>query len=118
MADGQVGFHDPKRVVTVPHVERDREIVNRLNKTKIFEEKHESDLLAEREEFDRKLNAIKKEHARQEAKEKQKAREEMEKMKHERDYARIFESGATGNVSGIQSTSDAKAALKFEDDFM
>src|SRR5690348_12641979 len=28
MAVGQVGFHDLKKVITVPHVERDREAIN------------------------------------------------------------------------------------------
>ena len=118
MAVGQVGFHDLKKVVTVPHVERDREAINRINKTKIVEEKHESDLQAEREEFDRIVIAKKKELAREEAKEKQAQREAFEKVKHERDYARLFERGAEGNVTGIKPTEDAKAAVQFEEDFM
>lgn len=118
MAIGQVGFHDLKKVITVPHVERDREAVSRINKTKVVEEKHENDLQAEREEFDRVLIAKKKELAREEAKAKQAEREAFEKMKHERDYERIFEQGATGNVVGVKATEDAKAAVQFEEDFM
>lgn len=119
MADGQVGFHDLKRVITVPHVERDREAVNRLNKTKISEDKHENDFQAEREEFDRMIILAKRERARVDAKEKLQVKEAQEKIKHDRDYARIFESGMDGNVpKGLKPTEDAKAALQFEEDFM
>ena len=118
MAVGQVGFHDLRKVITVPHVERDREAVNRLNKTKVEEEKHENDLQAEREEFMREVNRRKKELARQEAAAKQAQREAYEKAKHERDYARLFENGAEGNVKGIKSTEDQTAAKQFEEDFM
>ena len=118
MAVGQVGFHDLKKVITVPHVERDRETINRLNKTKVEEEKHESDLQAEREEFMREVNRRKKELARQEAAAKQAQREAYEKAKHERDYARIFEHGTEGNVKGVKASEDQSAARQFEEDFM
>ena len=118
MAVGQVGFHDLKKVITVPHVERDREILNRINKTKEVEEKHENDLQEEKEAFIREVNARKKQLAREEAAEKRAQKEVFEKAKHEQDYARIFEDGKSGNVGNIEATSDATAAKQFEEDFM
>ena len=107
-----------KEVITIQHVERDRERLNRINKTKIVEEKHESDFQAEKEEYERKLIQIKKERAREEAKLLQKEREEKERIKYERDYARIFEKGKSGNVVGVKPTEDTSGAVAFEEDFM
>ena len=118
MAVGQVGFHDQKKVVSVAHVERDREIINRLNKTKVVENKSEADFQAEREEFDRKLAQIKRDLAKQKAKEEQRIKEEQARAKHNRDYERIFEQGKTNMVDGFEATEDAKAAVAFEEDFM
>lgn len=118
MAVGQVGFRDQKKVISVPHVEKDREVINRLNKTKVVEDKSESDFQSEREEFDRMVLALKREKARQDAKEQQRVKAELVQAKHERDYERIFEKGKQNMVEGFEATEDAKAAVAFEEDFM
>ncbi|KAH9259353.1 hypothetical protein BASA81_002396 [Batrachochytrium salamandrivorans] len=119
MAVGQVGFHDLKKVITVPHVERDREALSRLNKTRVMEDKHENDLQAERHAYDREIILLKRERARIEAKERLQQREAFDKEKYDKSYDRIFEHMTEETVKPkIKATEDAKAAVEFEEDFM
>lgn len=116
MADGQVSFKDAKKVVAVKGVEKDRDVLNRISKTKKVIDKHDSDLLDERTERDRQVFLRQKELAREEEKRKQQEREAHEKLKYDRDYARIFENGEKTVVK--EKSVDQKAAVAFEEDFM
>ena len=116
MAAGQVGYHDTKAVTKVRNVVRDREIVNRLNKT--MREEETPDLAAEREKRDREVLAKKKQQARVL---KQKEKEAAEKAREDafaRDYARLrVEEEMTSNHD-LPRSEDTSAAVAYEEDFM
>jgi hypothetical protein len=135
MAVGQVSFHDPKLVVTVKNVERDREILNRINKTKEEFDKHENEFANERQIRDREVIAMKKERARMEEKARLQEKEEREKKQYEMSYDRLFEKPKSNNnnnfeddsgegnskapvPSKIVATTDLKTVKKMEEDFL
>lgn len=107
MADGQVSFKDNSRVVTVKNVERDRDVLNKINKTRTVMDKRDTDLMEERDARDREVARRQREIAREEEKRQLAERETREKEKHAKDYARLFEGDYKKN-----------APPPSEDDFM
>ena len=107
---GQVGYHDPKQVRSVT-VEKDTEILKRLNKTK---EERKPDLREEREERDRQERLEKK---RKQQEEKLREKEETETKRKEeeiRSYSSIMKEDNMA-TNKFDETVDYKA---IEDDFM
>lgn len=109
MADGQVGFHDPKKVVTLRGIARDRELVNRINKTKqevypdLQEERHKRDAQVVAAQKARRIAEIKAEKERL-----AKLKEEKEK----RDYKHFFD-----EEQMLSNKEAAEAGVDVEDDF-
>lgn len=124
MQDGQVGFKELKAVVTVKNIERDREVLNKINKTKTVLDKNDTVLMEERDKRDREVIARRKEQAKLEEKMKLQEKEMHAKQKYEHDYARLFEKknlqddDQDESENKIKPTVDTKAAVKYEEDFM
>jgi hypothetical protein len=124
MAVGQIGYHN-RSMCRFKTIDKNRDIVKRLNKTKT--EDH-PDLAAQRRERDaketQKRRAKRKEDAAA-AKEAEKARMEEARI---RSYDGFFDDGAGGGgegsdddadwMEGGDATYDASAAEAWEDDFM
>lgn len=111
---GAIGFHNEKakRRVTI---EKDRGLVNALNKTKREETPDLAALQQAREmAWRRQQNAEKKAAAAAE-KQNQKQRAEAAEM---RSYKSLFESGEPTTNSTPKATVDESAACEFEEEFM
>ncbi|XXG45783.1 hypothetical protein AAC387_Pa02g0771 [Persea americana] len=110
---GQVGFHNPKIVRTVRVEKRIKEIVNRLNKTKV---ERKPDLRAEREAVNTAERSERKSQLRD-----KKRREEMERLEKERQaemrsYKSLMVSDKMTSNKEIAATS--KSLQELEEDFM
>jgi len=116
MVDGQVGFKEQKKVIQVRDVERVREIVNRLNKTK---KEEYPDLAKQKQDRNNRMIKIRKDQAKKNAQAKKVEVEKFRAEKDARDYKHLFvdEDDMIHNTD-FQSTSDASAAVNFEEDFM
>lgn len=116
MAVGQVGFHDNKQVIKYTVESRNRPMVKALNKTKT--EVTNAPLRAQRIERDqavaRARKARRKRQYKEDALRKEKMRQEKEKM----DYGRVFDTDEMTSNADYYATSDASAAVSYEDDFM
>jgi len=112
MVDGQVGYHNDKLVKKIM-VEKNKTILNRLNKTRV---EKTPDLYQEQQEVLREITRIKKEHKRMEENKKKLEKLEKEKEKKEKSYDRIM------RVENMKSnmrygTDDNSAAVEYEEDF-
>jgi len=87
MVTGQVGFHNEKAVRKV-HVEKERDIINRLNKTKMHKENIDFQEL--RDKRDAKERQKQKEQQRSQRQREQDEQERREKEKELRSYDQIF----------------------------
>ena len=115
MEVGAIGFHDRLKVKKI-RIDRDKAIVNALNKTKREEHPDLAALQAARaKEFQMEK---KRERQDQLAREKQEKKDRL-KQKELQSYSSIF-TGAEGMVSnaGVKSSATAEAAIEYEDDFM
>ncbi|RWR72450.1 coiled-coil domain-containing protein 25 [Cinnamomum micranthum f. kanehirae] len=113
MEVGQVGFHNPKIVRTVRVEKRIKEIVNRLNKTKV---ERQPDLRAELEAVNTAERSERKSQLRD-----KKRREEMERLEKERQaemrsYKSLMVSDKMTSNKEIAATS--KSLQELEEDFM
>ncbi|GBG29896.1 Coiled-coil domain-containing protein 25 [Hondaea fermentalgiana] len=115
MADGQVGFHDSKKVIKVKDVPKHREIVNRLNKTK--KEEH-PDLAAQRAERDARVAKLRRERAKAQAKKDAQEKARMQAEKEARDYKHLFNEDDMMTNENLGATEDTSAAVDFEEGFM
>ena len=113
MATGEIGFHDPTKVVKVHDVVRDRDIVKALEKTK-----YEAfpDLAGLRQQRDDDVRAKQKERHRQLQKQRTIDADHLRVEKEARSYDRLFQNIPTSTFP--DATIDQSAALKAEDDFM
>jgi len=114
MADGQVGFHDRKKVVTIRNVTKNREVLNRTNKTKREEF---PDLEKERQDRDAKLAAIRKKRAKERALQEKQEKERQKAEKEARDYKHMFKEEDMTTNDSFAATDDASAAVEYEDNF-
>lgn len=114
MVDGQVGFTDSKKVVKVREVPKVNEIVNRLNRTK---KEEFPDLALQRQQRDRKLQQLRKEKAKVQAKADEALKQQRIKEKDARDYKHMFEGGEMQTNVDVAASADTSAAVNFEDDF-
>mmetsp|Transcript_68393 Transcript_68393/g.189424 ORF Transcript_68393/g.189424 Transcript_68393/m.189424 type:complete len:227 (+) Transcript_68393:44-724(+) len=127
MAVGQIGFHNEKDALHFT-IEKDKEIVKRLVKTKV--ERLDEDLAALKAERDEGERAERRAAAK-EYKAKKKAEQESHRKEAEaRSYKTLFEgktAGARGGAGsglvdaddmGLEATEDTSAAVDYEDDFM
>ncbi|KAL3113914.1 hypothetical protein niasHT_017864 [Heterodera trifolii] len=106
MVTGQVGFHSDKAVKKV-RVERQKEIVNRLNKTKVV--KKDIDFQELREQRDAEERRKLKEQQRADRKQTEAETERRQREKEAMSYERVFkEERGTTNKDGVD----------LEDDFM
>eukprot|EP00516_Mucochytrium_quahogii_P009725 CAMPEP_0203783010 /NCGR_PEP_ID=MMETSP0099_2-20121227/11424_1 /ASSEMBLY_ACC=CAM_ASM_000209 /TAXON_ID=96639 /ORGANISM=" , Strain NY0313808BC1" /LENGTH=245 /DNA_ID=CAMNT_0050684801 /DNA_START=422 /DNA_END=1159 /DNA_ORIENTATION=- len=87
MVDGQVGFHNQKKVILIREVARNREIVNRMNKTK---KEEFPDLAKQRAERDAKIVRIRKKKAKENAVREKAERERLRAEKDAMDYKHLF----------------------------
>ncbi len=118
MADGQVGFHDQKKVVQVKEVPKNKDVVRRLEKTRREEF---PDLAKQRAERDRELVNLKKNQAKEQARIERETAERQKAEKDARDYKHLFaaaDSDSRLTNDKVQSSSDTSAAVSFEEDFM
>lgn len=115
MADGQVGFHDNKKVIKVKSVPKNKDIVNRLNKTKREEY---PDLAAQREKRDAQMVRIRRERAKAQAKEQAAEKAKMLAEKDARDYKHLFNDEEMTTNNRVKASEDTSAAVDFEEDFM
>ncbi|KAI9227303.1 MAG: coiled-coil domain-containing protein 25 [Piptocephalis tieghemiana] len=109
MAVGQVSFHNPKKVKRTYVEKKDRDILNRLNKTK--EEKY-PDLQEERVQRDQRIRVAERKAQVEKAMEEKRIRDEWRADKEARSYDRLFDPEVMKSNRDWQSPEDA------EDDFM
>lgn len=122
MEAGQVSFFNEKLVRKHVVLEKDKETLKRLGKTK--DEKHPN-LAEERQQRDNEERSALKAAARDKSKAEKQLEEQRKKEKAERSYDRLFnaadgktEGGASGGAGGVEATEDVTASRAFEDDFM
>jgi len=114
MEVGAIGFHNRGNVKRL-RVEKDNSIVNRLNKTK--EEKFPN--LAElQQERAAEFRAAQKQEKRAEFVAQKTAKREREEQAKMRSYSSIMKVEKMHSNAEVESSVDASAARKFEDDFM
>ena len=116
MSDGAVSFFRPANVRTVDNVEKSKDVVKLLEKTKREESStswHELKLANEA-----KTVADGKDKRRQEDKLSRAAEKEALRIREERSYDRVMErTDMKSNVAEGLATEDSSAADKFEEDF-
>jgi len=113
MVDGQVGFHRPENVRRMS-VEKNNSIVNKINKTKV--EKH-PDLYQQQQQRLKEIQRDKKEKRRLEEKKKKQEEQERRKLKEERSYDRIMDTGDMVSNADFEASVNNTAAEAYEDDF-
>ena len=116
MVDGQVGFHDRKKVKHVREVPKSREIVNRLKKTK--SDDLNPDFKAERMERDAKVQRARKAKLKKQAEMKKKEKARLRAEADARDYKHIMREEDMVSNADVKASEDMSAAYDFEDDFM
>lgn len=109
MVTGQVGFHS-NRAVKKLRVQKQKEIVNRLNKTKVH--KTDVDFREEREQRDAKERQKLKEQQRKERKREEAEQEAKELERQNKSYDRIF---ATAQNTRTNKNTEGR---NLEEDFM
>ncbi len=114
MDTGSVSFHNMNLVVKVKHVERDREIVARIEKTRKERFPDLELMKADRdlEEKNRRKKEVKDQHEREKAERKQK--EEEEEM---RSYKTFLSSKELKTSNKTQGDGSIESCRKIEDDF-
>ena len=115
MDTGTIGFRDIKQRTLVKHVEKNKAITNRIDKTKREEF---PDLAMERAQRDFEFLQIKK--AKAKAASKLKAEEAAARAaeKEARDYKHMMKEEAMKSNADVDATVDDSAAAAFEEDFM
>ena len=111
MAVGQIGFHNTSllRFVTV---EKNNEIVNRLNKTK--KEKPSTVIRESRDEYERRQRALEKKKKKKNADEEKQAKEDAKKREYDESFADLF-----SDSKNVMSNRDMTVtAEEFESDFL
>lgn len=115
MVAGQVGYHDRKAVIK-RRIKKDRDIVKRVMKTKIVDDKVDYAALLRRRNqavIQAKKKANKRRH------EEKKRLEQQRKAEKERlSYDRLYDESKLTSNTDFDATEDASAAYAFEDDFM
>ena len=105
MADGAVSYFDPKQVQKIRLIEKKREILNPINKTRT---EAFPDLMEERLQRDREVNAIRKKKLKMKMEEEKQELAKLRAEKEARDYSSIFDEDA------MKTNSEAND----DDDFM
>lgn len=113
MVDGQVGYHRPENVRRCK-VEKNKPIVNAINKTKV--EKHPDLAALQRKRMD-DIQAETKANRRAEVKQKKLDELEKAKEREEKSYDRIMGDDNMTSNKDMKATADSTAAEDFEDDF-
>lgn len=112
MVDGVVGYHNDKLVKKIM-VEKNKIIVNRLNKTRV---EKAPDLYQEQQEVLKEITKIKKKHKQMEENKRKLKKLELEKNRKEKSYDRIMKvENMKSNVS--LCTDDTCAAVEYEEEF-
>jgi len=114
MVTGQVSFHVEKERIVVS-VEKDRETVKMLEKTRTW---REVDLRGERERRDAEDAAEKKKAYKVKEKADKALRKQRAEEQAARDYSLLEDDEAMMSNLTMNATEDASAAVDFEDDFM
>eukprot|EP00127_Corallochytrium_limacisporum_P006038 Clim_evm6s217 gene=Clim_evmTU6s217 len=115
MVAGQVGFHEQKNVIKKRNVEKNTDIVRRLNRTK---EEKEVDLAAERDNRDRLEREKKKKEMKAREKQEKDEADKRAKEAEERDYKHMMK--AENMISNLE-ISNQKGDIdvnEWEEDFM
>jgi len=115
MADGQVGFHDQKKVIKVRKVPKLKEVVKRLDKTRTEDypdlakarQKRDAEVIRARKEKQKKAAAQEKQRLK-------KLREEADK----RDLAHLMKEELMISNEDMCASVDTSAAVDYEEDFM
>jgi len=115
MEPGAIGFHDRTKVKKI-RIEKDRAIVNALNKTK---REDYPDLAALQEARAREFQLEKKKERQAQLAAEKELKKERERAKELQSYSSIFASaeGMTSNAD-VASSETVEAAVEYEDDFM
>eukprot|EP00940_MAST-03C_sp_MAST-3C-sp2_P000988 g988.t1 len=116
MVTGQVGFHDHKLVIKYKVESRNRPMVKALDKTKteVVKPPLQEELRQREIAVTKARKARKKREYQAMALQKEKMRREKERL----DYGRVFDSDEMTTNAEFSATSDASAAVSYEDDFM
>jgi hypothetical protein len=115
MQAGAVGYHDRKKVWK-RRVEKDREIVKRIMKTKRVDEKpdYEGMLRARNAEVMKAKKKATKRRFEEQRRQKAARKAEQERLS----YDRLYDDDALTSNADFAATEDASAACAYEDDFM
>jgi len=115
MADGQVGFHDQKKVIKVRKVPKLKDIVKRLDKTRT--EAH-PDLQKERQDRDREVTRLRKEKQKKAMKEEKIRLQKLREEKDRRDLSHLMKEELMTSNEDMVASLDTSAAVDYEEDFM
>lgn len=113
MVDGEVGFYRPENKRRI-HVEKNKPIVNALNKTKVT---RFPNLFEEQQERSAEIRGQEKARKRAEIKEKKLEQQQKKTEKELYSYDRIMKSDNMISNSEIVGTVDSSAANAYEEDF-
>uniref|UniRef100_A0A7S1M5N6 NFACT RNA-binding domain-containing protein n=1 Tax=Neobodo designis TaxID=312471 RepID=A0A7S1M5N6_NEODS len=102
---GQVGYHDDKKQRFFTVAKKNNAMINALEKTRV---EKDLDFRAEREERDRRVNAIEREKARKEAEEEREREAERKRIADQKAYKGLHDQDMEPNVGDVPD----------EDDFM
>ena len=116
MEVGAVSMHDRKQVIRVK-VEKDRDAVKRLEKTRVETRPDLAKELADRNAAEIR---DKKNQRKADLKAKAKLAEERKRLKEEMSYDRVFAAAEmkSNTDMAVEATEDNSAAVEFEEDFM
>lgn len=115
MVDGQVGFHDQKKVIKVRKVPKLKEIVKRIDKTRT---ESYPDLAKQRQERDREVTRIRKEKQKKAMKSEKERLEKLRQEKDRRDLKHLMKEELMTSNEDMLASQDTSAAVDYEEDFM